>query len=413
VTITPVENVTVHGLVVMGNPGATTSSVVADITDTDSSGVPSDYGVTIDWGDGTSSQGQVAGGSGFFEVAGSHMYALAPAGQGTFKTTITVTRSGNTFIGYGLAESYPKSFPITKKDSNGAVPTIGLLTFQTSPGNIHACTATVIASPNQSVILAAAHCVYGNWFGETTTDHFFSDFQFAPGHWGGLCYDVAVTDPRCSGTQNSPKHNPIYNPYGVWQDRGIEIVDPQYQPRSDANSFDNHDHSFDYAFIVLNGSPLVPGPAGNVPVQQAVGGVPIAFNASNTSKETLIGYAGADVQATNCGTGLKGGCVQTPVSCASMTASVGTDDLIGSLPVGHLTNCSFGAGIFPKGASGSPWMNANNTVPGVEFDFVASRTANGNPGPGVQTDVWGPYLGETAGNTENESATNFINAALQ
>src|SRR4029077_13058859 len=58
-------------------PNQAFSGTVAAFTDTDLSSPPSDFTVTIDWGDGTTSAGVVSGGNGTFTVAGTHAYTAA------------------------------------------------------------------------------------------------------------------------------------------------------------------------------------------------------------------------------------------------------------------------------------------------------------------------------------------------
>jgi hypothetical protein len=62
------------------------NGTVATFTDTDTANVASDFVATIDWGDGTTSPGTVAGGGGTCTVSGSHTYAAS----GTFTVTVTL-----------------------------------------------------------------------------------------------------------------------------------------------------------------------------------------------------------------------------------------------------------------------------------------------------------------------------------
>ena len=67
------------------------SGQVATFADSDPGGTASDYAATISWGDGTSSAGTVAAGSGGnFAVSGTHTYASA----GSFATSITIADAG-------------------------------------------------------------------------------------------------------------------------------------------------------------------------------------------------------------------------------------------------------------------------------------------------------------------------------
>ncbi|HEV3228608.1 MAG TPA: hypothetical protein VGY97_03975 [Solirubrobacteraceae bacterium] len=66
--------------------GSSFSGQVATLTDADPQGAPSDYTVSIDWGDGSSSAGSVTSGSPF-TVNGSHTYGSA----GTYQVSVTIT----------------------------------------------------------------------------------------------------------------------------------------------------------------------------------------------------------------------------------------------------------------------------------------------------------------------------------
>jgi hypothetical protein len=73
-TITPTE-------------GSAFSGTVITFTDPDPSGAAADYTATIDWGDGSSSSGQVTGSGGALAVGGSHTYAE----EGSYPVTVTLT----------------------------------------------------------------------------------------------------------------------------------------------------------------------------------------------------------------------------------------------------------------------------------------------------------------------------------
>jgi|HubBroStandDraft_3_1064219.scaffolds.fasta_scaffold00839_8 PKD repeat protein len=67
--------------------GSSFTGTVASFTDTDTANTPADFTATIDWGDATTSAGTVSGGSGHFQVSGTHTYA----GPGTFTVTVTLS----------------------------------------------------------------------------------------------------------------------------------------------------------------------------------------------------------------------------------------------------------------------------------------------------------------------------------
>jgi PKD repeat protein len=67
--------------------GVSFTTTVADFSDTLTSAVASDFMATIDWGDATTSAGTVSGGSGSFQVSGTHTYAS----PGTYSVTVTLS----------------------------------------------------------------------------------------------------------------------------------------------------------------------------------------------------------------------------------------------------------------------------------------------------------------------------------
>ena len=76
---------------VSGNVSKNFSGTVAKLGDADPTAVASDYSVTIDWGDGTTSSGRVNGKESPFTIAGTHTYET----RGTYTVTITVRDAGN------------------------------------------------------------------------------------------------------------------------------------------------------------------------------------------------------------------------------------------------------------------------------------------------------------------------------
>src|SRR5207302_1674739 len=65
------------------------STTVATFTDSNTSDAASDFTASINWGDGTTTTGIVAGSNGSFSVAGGHTYA--DEGQDSVVVTITHT----------------------------------------------------------------------------------------------------------------------------------------------------------------------------------------------------------------------------------------------------------------------------------------------------------------------------------
>jgi uncharacterized protein (TIGR03118 family) len=82
--------------ILIGRERSKLDPVVASFTDADPSSVPSDFAATIDWSDGTSTEGAInlVGGTGMenhFQVAGDHIYAE----EGSYPVYVTLTTRGN------------------------------------------------------------------------------------------------------------------------------------------------------------------------------------------------------------------------------------------------------------------------------------------------------------------------------
>jgi hypothetical protein len=106
-----------QGTTLTGNQGQAFSNVVvATFTDTDAANVAGDFTAAVDWGDGTTTVGTVAGASGAFTVSGTHTYSTAGPETVTVRVaddapgTATATATGAAAI----AAVVP-----TKNDFNG------------------------------------------------------------------------------------------------------------------------------------------------------------------------------------------------------------------------------------------------------------------------------------------------------
>jgi streptogramin lyase len=168
----PDAPLTASGVPVSAAAGIAFSGQVASFTDADTSAVPADFAVTIDWGDGTSpdtTSGTVAavsGQPGSFVVSGRHTYAAA--GNDTITVTITDTNTttsvgGNTatatdavvfhgslqFIspGYSVNEN-GGSAAITLSRTGGAT---GAVSVQLSTGDGTATAGTDYTAVSQTV----------------------------------------------------------------------------------------------------------------------------------------------------------------------------------------------------------------------------------------------------------------------
>ncbi len=108
----------------------TVTGSVAFFSDTDRASRPSDFTATIDWGDGTTTTGDVSGGNGAFTVAGTHSYTAA--GQDTVTVTLaddapgtaTATSSATAYIGAVVTVGFvgsPAPSPIEGTPFSGLV----------------------------------------------------------------------------------------------------------------------------------------------------------------------------------------------------------------------------------------------------------------------------------------------------
>ena len=73
-----------------GLAGATVGGTLATITDPNAGATASAYSAIINWGDGSTSPGTIAGGDGSFNVAGSHAYGTS----GSYPIAVTITALG-------------------------------------------------------------------------------------------------------------------------------------------------------------------------------------------------------------------------------------------------------------------------------------------------------------------------------
>jgi hypothetical protein len=89
--LTPGAPLKATGVTITGAvEGTPFTGTVATFTDGDANAVPSDFAVTINWGDGTpldTTSGHVTGGGGNFTVTGTHTYAT----DATYQVKVTIT----------------------------------------------------------------------------------------------------------------------------------------------------------------------------------------------------------------------------------------------------------------------------------------------------------------------------------
>jgi V8-like Glu-specific endopeptidase len=118
------------------------------------------------------------------------------------------------------------------------VPTVGVLAHTTA-GVDHFCTASVIASPHQDLIITAAHCIYG-----------MTGVVFIPEYHNGI------------------------RPYGSWAVSTV-FVDPRWAA--------DRDQDADFAIAVVK-------PRHGKRIQQVVGADGLAVDQGLRNRTTIIGY---------------------------------------------------------------------------------------------------------------------------
>ena len=128
-----------HGLTISAAKGSAFSGVVAWFTDANPLAQPSDFAVSIDWGDGTTTAGSVAPSTGSgFDVVGTHAYGDVAAaavkvlvrdqGGSTSAATSRATVSESGIVGRGAALSVGQAMAVvdaivaTFTDGNGVKP---------------------------------------------------------------------------------------------------------------------------------------------------------------------------------------------------------------------------------------------------------------------------------------------------
>ena len=176
--------------------GASFTTTVATFSDTLTSAVASDFTATIDWGDATSSAGTVTGGSGSFQVSGTHTYA----GTGTFPVMVTLSDDPP-----GTATATVTS---TAQVSNGlAVAASG---FSTPEGAAFNGTVATFSDADTSQT-AAAFAVTVDWGDGTSSagtvtggsGSFTVDGQHTYADEGSFTFTVTVTETRPGGATAS------------------------------------------------------------------------------------------------------------------------------------------------------------------------------------------------------------------
>ena len=154
----------------------------------------------------------------------------------------------------------PAAIP-TATHFNG-IPSVGTLAHKAN-GSDHFCSASVVASPHEDLIITAAHCVYGA-----------TGVVFIPGYHQGA------------------------EPYGAWTVGSI-YVDPRWAATRDIDA--------DFAIAVVK-------PLHGKRLQQVTGADRLLINQPTSERVTIIGYPDLKYDAHN-----------QPISCTARTTKLSGD----------------------------------------------------------------------------------------
>jgi V8-like Glu-specific endopeptidase len=135
------------------------------------------------------------------------------------------------------------------------VPTVGALFFTTGTQE-HFCTASVVSSKHENLVLTAAHCVYGSTY--------VSNIEFIPRYHDGK------------------------QPYGAWPVKVIVVAAGWQQ---------SHDPNLDFAFLAV-----VPPAGVTQPIQQVTGGLQLGIRLGYDHPIEVIGYNDSGDKPIKCAT---------------------------------------------------------------------------------------------------------------
>jgi hypothetical protein len=133
------------------------------------------------------------------------------------------------------------------------VPTVGALFYTTGSG-AHFCTASVVDSAHQDLIVTAAHCVYGSGYA--------TNIEFVPGYHDGR------------------------SPYGTWLVQAVVVARAWRQ---------RHDPDLDFAFLTV-ADPAHPARR----IQRVTGGLWLGIGRGYAHWMRLIGYNDAIDDPVKC-----------------------------------------------------------------------------------------------------------------
>jgi IPT/TIG domain len=233
------------------------------------------------------------------------------------------------------------------------VPEIGVLVFQNAVGRHEECTGSVVDSANHSVILTAGHCVGGS-------GHYWSDFAFAPGYYGPLCSESQT------GQHSANAFNCGKRPYGVWT---------SYAVRADSHWLEHGASAVDFGFVDMR-------PQSGASVGAKVGGgLAITWEPGNDQTWSLMGDPGGNLR-----------------SCTAQSSHFVAANSVNYPELPEVFSVSDPAcEVISGGASGGPWLNADN---GQTYGLGAVNSTSSCPGgpgsSGCMPGVTGTYMGRQA-----------------
>jgi Trypsin len=184
--------------------------------------------------------------------------AVSPAAQRAARAFWTPARMaaaspepGDTVAGPAITP--PPGIPTAR--SFGGVPTVGALFFTTGSA-AHFCTASVVDSKTQNLVLTAAHCVYSSAPA--------TNLEFVPGYHNGR------------------------RPHGSWVVKTIVVA---------AGWAKSQNRNLDFAFLVVT------PPAGvQKQIQQVTGGLQLGVNKPYRRPIEVVGYNNGASRPVECAT---------------------------------------------------------------------------------------------------------------
>ncbi|MEU7132776.1 trypsin-like peptidase domain-containing protein [Streptomyces sp. NPDC046261] len=164
----------------------------------------------------------------------------------------SVTAPGRRADGAGRPEALRASRPPVAAEAAPSAA-VGPLFYTAQGAPAHGCTASVVHSPGQDLVVTAAHCVY--------MDGFRTDLAFVPGYQDGTA------------------------PYGVWVPTSIDVA-PEWA--------ENRDPDHDVAFLRVRPA------TGNTPLERVTGAQRVRFGSPAALPARVLGYPNAGERPVAC-----------------------------------------------------------------------------------------------------------------